>query len=211
MSSQIPTSLHLVIEPNAIVPLSTAFSIRGLDPNTDPENKPQINFIIGRGNVFHPEAHIVLDASHVSSSALQTLEFRIGENNLFEECSTVTFHLNESNTLLMGSYNLIAARSHLETSRIGNGNIFQPLCHIEISSIKNGNIFSPLCTLTMKNSDQSIQETVFYVVRKAGDMLPPSCQFREHKYGTKKNIAEVGLLLGVVKNIIQANHPIMMA
>jgi len=164
---------------------------------------------IGRGNVFHPECHIILDASNLSPSVLNTLDFRIGDNNIFEECSILTFHLNESTTLLMGSYNLMATKSQVETSRVGNGNIFQPACHIQIPTIKNGNIFSPMCSLSIKE-DANIQEMVFYVMRKTSQ-ASPACKFRDHVHGTKKNIAENSTLLSAVKNIVQANHPIMMA
>jgi hypothetical protein len=201
----IPTALHLVIEPNAVVPVSTVFSVRGL--TLDNEINHPIHLIIGRGNVFHPGCHIVLDTSHLSNPISSTLEFRIGDNNVWEECSTVVFILRESNNQLMGSYNQISSRCHLETSRVGNGNIFQPCCQIQIPTIQNGNIFSPLCIVSIKDT-QNIHEMVFYVIQRNGD-VSPSCYFREHQYGTRKNIAQVGLLLNVVKKIVEANHPIL--
>lgn len=215
MSNQSPNALHLLIEPSAVVPLSAVFSVQGLNVDVD---KPKIKLTIARGNVFHPDSHIILDVSSLSSSSssssttLDTIEFRIGEYNLFEECSIVTFHLHESSApfLLMGSYNLVAARCRLETSSVGNGNIFQASCHIQIPTIKNGNIFSPLCSLSFKDEQpHNIQEMVFYAAMGVKSNL--ICKFREHRYGTKKNIAQVGLLLSTVKGIIQTHHPLMRA
>jgi len=220
--SIIQSLLHLQIEPNAIVPVSTSITVQGI--STD--SKSQIKLTITRGNVFHPETQIILNASRLQVNPLDSIEFKIGEYNLFEECSKITFHLHESHTQLMGSYNLVGVKSQIETSYMGNANIFQASCQIHIPIMKHGNIFSPLCKLSIKGDEEEIimtnnsmiHELVFYLVeseqrKNQNTTIPkdhiPTCHFREHKYGTKKNIAQVGVMINTVKSIIQSHHPLM--
>lgn len=216
--------LEIEIEQNALICKSSQILLGGqADSNITKSDKSKIKLIIESGNVFHPNARLVIippttlannEAS--DSNALEVI-IRIGTNNLFEEESQCIFDLSQFPTKsgesvesvsIVGSYNHFAVGSQVNCQFIGNANIFNPKCDVWVPTIKNGNIFQSCVKVRGKTEEQDItnvyQEKICYLFGEYEDSV--GFTSRKHVNGVKKNMTKVSLLLNVSKNALHKYH-----
>jgi len=219
--------LEIIIEPNAIVALSSQLHLETSGESASPPSSPNIKLVIAGGNLLHPHSRLsIIPPPHVTQNETESqgesLVIRIGENNVFEEECDVILDLRQAGKKkskedvetivnIIGSYNQFAPRCHVRSNRIGSANIFQSMCNLEIPYIKNGNIFgNMLQVIDVDEEGQSFQEKTLFIVSNNEKQIDSRQQLiRPHKHGMKKNMREVGLLLGSTRKLVQKNHRIM--
>ena len=222
--------LEIEIEQNALICKSSQILLGGqADPNITKSDTSKIKLIIESGNVFHPNARLViippktLANNEASDSNALEVKIRIGTNNLFEEESQCIFDLSQfpakagesvESVSIVGSYNHFAVGSQVNCQFIGNANIFNPKCDVWVPTVKNGNIFQSCVKVRGKMEEQDItnvyQEKICYLVGEYGE-YEDSVGFtnRKHANGVKKNMTEVSLLLNASKNALHKYHRLM--
>ena len=128
--------------------------------------------------------------------------------------------------ILIGSYNQFTPKCKIKTNKIGNGNIFHPLCTINIlppstrimeerTIIGNGNIFNAFVSINETYDESNIDgittatydNQVFFVLSSQNGTK--KLMRRTNENGVRKNMADVILLLGAMKTIIQNNHTLL--
>jgi hypothetical protein len=124
---------------------------------------------------------------------------------------------------LLGSYNQFTPKCKVRTKMIGNGNIFHSYCNLYMNNISNsgmkignGNIFNSFVNIMDINDDDGMNvkndkvmipfqnQVLFNIV--GGKQQQQRLMQRTNDNGVRKNMAQVRLLLGAGKSILQTHH-----